>query len=37
MQTKKLGVKATAKITAPSMSGCGKNNDSDCGNSARGG
>lgn len=31
MQTKKLGIKAVAKITAPSMSGCGKHSDWDCG------
>jgi hypothetical protein len=37
MKTKKLGVKATAKITAPAMSGCGKQDDGLCGNSARGG
>lgn len=37
MQTKKLGVKATAKITAPSMSGCGKASDYTCGASQKNG
>jgi hypothetical protein len=37
MQTKKLGVKAAAQITAPTMSGCGKAFDNNCGNSARNG
>ena len=36
-EQKKLAIKAAAKVIAPSMSGCGKNWDNDCGISARNG
>ena len=34
---KKLGIKAAAKVIAPSMSGCGKSYEADCGISQKGG
>ncbi len=34
---KKLGFTAAAKIIAPTMSGCGKNYDGDCGIRKKGG